>query len=112
MWSIKKPDRNYKKMDKQQKALNLLGLATRAGKLVTGQSLVLEAIRKNEVDLVVLASDTSDNTKKQFLNKCEYYAVPLVVEFTKAELSQAIGKERSVCAFADSGFAQSFQKLH
>lgn len=108
--NIRKRERNFK-MDKKQKALNLLGLAQRAGKLLSGESLVLEAIRKQEATLVVFASNASDNTKKQFLNKCEYYDVPVLFPFLKADISKAIGKERTVCAFTDDGFAQSFQKL-
>lgn len=98
-------------MDKRQKALNLLGLATRAGKLLSGESLVLDAVRKQEAKVVVLATDASANTRKQFLNKCEYYSIPIVVEYTREEISQSIGKERTVCALSDHGFAQSFQKL-
>lgn len=110
MLNIKKHGRNFR-MDKKQKGLNLLGLAQGAGKLLSGESIVLEAIRKKEAKLVVFASDASDNTKKQFLNKCEYYDVPVLILFLKAEISKAIGKERTVCAFTDDGFAKSFQKL-
>jgi ribosomal protein L7Ae-like RNA K-turn-binding protein len=98
-------------MDKKQKALNLLGLATRARKLLSGESVVLEAVRKNEAIYVIVAENASENTKKQFLNKCEYYSVPIVIQFSKEEISQAIGKDRTVCAFIDNGFAASFQKL-
>lgn len=74
--------------------------------------MVLEAIQKKEVKLVILANDASANTKKQFLNKCAYYTIPIVSEnFTREEISQAIGKVRTVCAFEDEGFARSFQKL-
>lgn len=98
-------------MDNDQKALNLLGLAQRAGKLLSGESLVLEAVRKKEARLVVLATDASKNTQKQFLNKCEYYDIPLNVHFSRDSISLAVGKDRTVCAFTDNGFAQSFQKL-
>lgn len=96
-------------MDNQQKALNLLGLATRARQLVSGTGIVLETLRKNRAALVVLAADASENTKKQFLNKCEYYDTPLIIDFSQTEISSAIGKERTVCAFTDNGFARSFK---
>lgn len=46
------------------RALSQLGLAMRAGKVVTGDEIVLKAIRSSEAKLVILAGDASDNTKK------------------------------------------------
>jgi ribosomal protein L7Ae-like RNA K-turn-binding protein len=98
-------------MKNKEKALNLLGLATRARKLESGSQTVIDAIRKKKAKLVILADDASPNTKKQFLDKSDYYEIPIHVILSKAEISQAIGKERTVCAFTDDGFAQSFKKL-
>lgn len=44
--------------------LNTLGLAARARKIVTGETLITK-IRSNEVEFVIIASDASDNTKKR-----------------------------------------------
>lgn len=44
--------------------LNTLGLAARARKIVTGETLITK-IRSNEVEFVIIASDASDNTKKK-----------------------------------------------
>lgn len=96
-------------MNNRKKALNLLGLAMRAGKLTSGTNRVLESIRKQESSLVIVAEDASENTKKQFLNKCDYYQSPLVIIFCGAEISSALGRERTVCAFTDDGFAKSFK---
>ncbi|MDN6193496.1 MAG: ribosomal L7Ae/L30e/S12e/Gadd45 family protein [Alkalibacterium sp.] len=98
-------------MNNRQRTLNLFGLAQRAGKLVSGEALVLQSVRSNKAKIVCLASDASNNTSKQFLNKCEYYNVPLVVEFTREELSHTLGKDRTVCALIDDGFKHSLQKL-
>ena len=51
------------------KALSYLGLAMRAGKIVTGDEAVLKAVRSSEAKLVVLAGDASDNTQKKFRDK-------------------------------------------
>lgn len=96
-------------MNNRKKALNLLGLAMRAGKLISGTNQVLESIRDQESSLVIVAEDASENTKKQFLNKCDYYQSPLVIIFYQAEISSALGRERTVCAFTDDGFAKSFK---
>ena len=47
----------------KEKALNLLGLAMRAGKLVTGEELTLKDIRAQKVNLVFIASDAGKNTQ-------------------------------------------------
>lgn len=47
------------------KTLSYLGLAMRAGKIVTGDEAVLKAVRSSEARLVVLAGDASDNTQKE-----------------------------------------------
>lgn len=98
-------------MNNKTKALNLLGLAMRARKLESGTQTVLANIRNQNAKLVIIADDASPNTKKQFLDKSDYYKIPSVINFSKDEISQAIGKERTVCAFTDNGFAQSFKKL-
>ena len=49
--------------------LSLLGLASRARKIVTGETLI-KKIRTNAIYLVIIASDASDNTKKKFIDKC------------------------------------------
>lgn len=98
-------------MDNKQKSLNLLGLAQRSGNLISGEALVLSSIRSQEAKVVILASDASENTVKQFLNKCEHYRIPALISFDREDISKAIGKMRTVVAITDGGFAQSLQKL-
>jgi len=98
-------------MTPEQKMLNLLGLALRAGKLTTGEEMTVKAVQKNEAACVICASDCSDNTREKLENKCRFYNVPLVILFNTAEISQAIGKTRSICALTDRGFAKSFLRL-
>ncbi|MGZ7246578.1 ribosomal L7Ae/L30e/S12e/Gadd45 family protein, partial [Streptococcus pyogenes] len=45
--------------NKKQKVLNLLGLAQRAGRLISGEELVVDAIRKGQAKLVFLAEDAA-----------------------------------------------------
>lgn len=95
----------------KQKQLNLLGLAQRASKLQSGEEIVLNEIRKGTAQLVLVANDSSENTKKKIEDKCRYYNVALFTDFTTVEMSQALGKKRSIIAICDRGFALSFQKL-
>lgn len=46
-----------------QKICGLLGLATRAGKIVAGTDACLQEIEKHNVKLLILAVDSADRTK-------------------------------------------------
>ncbi|WP_187355309.1 YlxQ family RNA-binding protein [Paenibacillus tengchongensis] len=93
------------------KALSYLGLAMRAGKIVTGDESVLKAVRSSEAKLVVLAGDASDNTQKKFRDKCGTYDIPLVIASDRDELGASIGKDqRVVLAVTDKGFAEMVSK--
>ena len=78
-----------------------LGLCRRAGKLVIGTPLVLEAVRKGKASLVLLAADVSENTEKKITPLCAHRGVPAKkCALTKTEIAKAIGKENEVGAVA------------
>lgn len=86
--------------------LNTLGLAARARKIVTGETLITK-IRSDEVDFVIIASDASDNAKKKITDKCTSYKIDYVIASTTDELSKAIGKKNRVAVgIQDAGFAK------
>jgi ribosomal protein L7Ae-like RNA K-turn-binding protein len=90
----------------------MLGMAMRAGKLVTGEEGVVLAIRQNKVNLVFLAEDASPNTTKKITDKSIYYKVPVMTVESRYELGHAIGKaERVVVGISDKGFANKMKTL-
>lgn len=90
--------------------LNLLGIAFKAGKLVHGTDLTLSAVRQNKVKLLILASDASENTKKQVRDKAAFYQVEVMDIFPSDALSKAIGKRnRMVLGILDKGIADSIK---
>ena len=94
------------KMTAANKVLSRLGLAMRAGKLSSGEEIVLKAIRSGEAKLVLLSGDASENTRKKIADKCASYGIPLLIGFTRHELGAAVGKpERVIFAVTDKGFA-------
>ena len=97
-------------MNKKQ-VLNLLGLAQRARKITTGEDLVLRKIQKRQAQIVFLAADCGQTTQKKFSDKCQSYQVPLATNFTRAELSVAIGQVRSIIVVTDSGFGKKLKSL-
>ncbi|CAI6027974.1 hypothetical protein COHCIP112018_00585 [Cohnella sp. JJ-181] len=93
-------------MTTNDKTLSRLGLAMRAGKLVSGDETVLKSIRGGEAKLVVIARDASDNTRKKVADKCASYGVELLTGYSRYDLGSAVGKpERVLFAVTDQGFA-------
>lgn len=92
--------------------LNLVGLAYRARKCSTGESIIIKDIQANKVKLLLIASDIGDQTKKKLTDKCSSYDVPYMEVDDRATLAHAIGKqERVAIAILDDGFAKKLQSL-
>lgn len=88
--------------------LNLLGLATRARKIVLGEEFVLKVMSKTN-KVVFLANDAGDNITKKIKDKAETYSCLLIQSYSTEELSRAIGKEnRKVILVDDKGFNKTF----
>ena len=49
---------------KKNKILSLLGLATRSRNVVSGEFMTEKAVKNYSAELVIVAEDASDNTKK------------------------------------------------
>ena len=93
------------------RALSMLGIATKAGKTVTGEFATEKAVKEGTAFLVVVAGDASDNTKKKFKNMCDYYQVTIKVFADKVSLGNACGKEfRASLAVTDAGLANAVVK--
>ena len=95
-----------------QKVLQLLGLAFKAKKVISGEDFCVEGIRKNEIKYLFLANDAGVNTTKRITDKASYYNVVLDTRFTSSELSNAIGKKnRMVVGITDIGFAKKIKEI-
>jgi ribosomal protein L7Ae-like RNA K-turn-binding protein len=87
-------------------------MANRAGKLVSGEDAVRNAIRQKKAKLAIISTDASDNTKKRFNNSAAYYNVPCILWGEKQLLGKCIGKsERSVIGIVDINFCNNITKL-
>ena len=94
------------------KALSLIGLATKAGKTVSGEFSTEKSVKTGKGYLTIVAGDSSENTKKKFRNMCTYYEVPLYILSDKETLGHARGKEfRASLAVQDANFAQAIMKV-
>ena len=92
----------------RNKVLSYLGLATRAGRVVSGEFCVEKSVRQRRARLVLVSEDASENSRKNFRNLCTYYKVPLYFFGSREELGAACGKEaRASAAIEDEGLAMA-----
>lgn len=84
-----------------------LGLAFRAGKVVSGTDTVIEKLRKKQLYLILLASDASDNTKKKINDKAKTYETKVIETYDSQTISISIGKSNiKVIGITDEGFSK------
>ena len=96
-------------MDNNKQAF-ALGLAQKAGKIVSGDFAVKSALKSGTVKLLVVAEDTAPNSKKELCYLAEQAGVPVVELLTRWEIGGALGKgQRAAAAITDSNFASMLQ---
>lgn len=99
-----------KKLESQ--IFQLLGIAMRARKIITGEELATREIQNGKAHLVIISNDASANTTKKITDKCTFFNVEKQVFGSREELGYAIGKEsRVVLAITDAGFAGKLSEL-
>ena len=90
---------------------SMIGMAMKAGKVVSGEFATEKAVKTGKAFLVVVSAAASDNTKKMFRNMCSFYGVPMYIYGSKEDLGHSMGKEfRASLAVTDEGFAKSIKK--
>lgn len=98
-------------MKNNNKVLSLLGLATKAGRVASGEFSTEKSVKTGKGFLVLVADDASQNTKKKFQNMCDFYEVPIYFIADKEELGRFCGKEfRASLAVQDENFAKAMLK--
>ena len=91
--------------------LSMIGMATKAGKTVSGEFATEKAVKTGKAFLVIVSDAASDNTKKMFRNMCTFYKVSMYTYGLKEDLGHSMGKEfRASLAVTDEGFAKSIEK--
>ena len=94
------------------KALGLLSLARKAGRIEVGEAPVGVAVRAGKAKLVLVAQDASDHTLRKTRNLVAGTKHPLLkVPYDKDTLGNTVGYSAiSVCALTDSALALNFAK--
>jgi len=88
--------------------LALLGLARKAGQLVSGDMACREALQRRHVHLLILANDAANRTKRFYIEEAKRAGIPLMeTAISKAALGHAIGSpDRAVIVVCHPGFAK------
>lgn len=98
-----------------QKVINLLTICRKAGKMVTGFDVSLNAIKDGSSRCILIASNTSPKTVKELkfqisrnnLSNVELLQMPITME----DVDKAINVYAGVIAICDDGFSKTFKKL-
>ena len=94
------------------KALHLISLAQKAGRVKTGEFLTMKAVKEGAAHLVVIATDTSEKARDRILKICDSFACKTAVFGSKADLGHFTGaRSKSVLCITDEGLSKAFLKL-
>ena len=95
-----------------RRVLDLLGLAARAGSILTGIDSVRRAAREDSVYRVILAEDAASGQQGKLTPLLEARKVPFHTLFTREELGGATGRSPvSAIGITDRNFARRTGEL-
>lgn len=93
--------------DARERALNLLGIALRGGRLEVGTVSVKEGARRGTIAVAVLAADAGENARDRVVPQLEAAGVPVAEAADRRALGAALGRERVVVVgVTDRGLAR------
>lgn len=91
----------------------MIGLCVRAGRTAFGSEQCALLVRSGKVELVIVAEDASENTKKRIRDKCTSFGTPYISFGTVSSLARCTGKGKvSVIGIRDKGFAAAILKIY
>ena len=94
------------------KVYGLLGIASKAGKVISGTDIILEKLSRKKVKLVIIAKDASEKTIKNMKYYCDKEDVEIIIYGNISENSKAIGKNnRATIGVIDKNLAEAIKKL-
>lgn len=95
------------------KFLSMTGLCKKAGKIVIGTDRVKSTVKNSKVYLVIMASDTAANTKKDIIGFCRNFKVNYIeVDYTKEKIGNALGfAEVAFYAVTNKNFTKAIENI-
>lgn len=96
----------------EKKIYNYLGIAQRAGKIVSGENTLISKGKFNQYMLLLIALDAAETVQKRFINKAINNKVDYLLFGSKEQLGLSIGKSpRTVLALTDKNLTQKIKEL-
>lgn len=93
-----------------EKIVNLLSMAQRAGKCASGRTQAQKALESKKAVLMLIATDASADSKAEFYKLAEKYEIKKFEVLNRERLGSALGKEqRSVAVLLDRGFGKAME---
>jgi ribosomal protein L7Ae-like RNA K-turn-binding protein len=94
------------------KLMSLLGLAQKAGRIISGDQVIEKALRDRKIKLLLIAADAAENTCEKYSHLAEACRIEWHLVLTKEELGQAVGKQyRAAVGINDEGFGRAMAKI-
>ena len=90
----------------RSKIHSYLGFARKSRNLVAGYNACCDAVKRNQVKLLLLAGDLSENTIKYFQKLSTERGLALRVYEDRETLTSMTGLSRGVYGITDQGLAQ------
>ena len=95
------------------KILGLIGLSARAGKICFGTDSTKQEVEKRKAKLIIVAENSSDRTKRKFIQLCEKNNIPILIYSNIDDISKAIGKEnKAVIGIKEENLAKEIEKIY
>ena len=95
---------------KADKVMSMLGIAAKAGGIVSGEFSTEKAIKDGKAYLVIVACDASVNTQKRFCDMAMFRGIPIYRYGDKENLGHFVGKEfRASLAVTNEQLARSIE---
>ena len=92
--------------------LSMLGMARRAGAVVSGTDAVRAAVRESPVGFAILAEDASATQRKKLEPLLEARGVGFTIRYTRRELGAAVGRPPATAVLVtEAGLAGRIREL-
>lgn len=98
----------------KDKALSMLGLARRAGRLAMGHDMAEQSILKGKAKMLLLCSDTSPRLCREFEKTLAVNNINIPVyqaDITMAEIHFSVGYKAGVMTIEDENFTKRIIEL-
>lgn len=94
-----------------ERALSLISLSRKAGKVVDGREAIDKGIEKGDIMLLLLAQDLSTGSSKEIIDNCLRREIRYYTYLSKDEMGVLIGKgERGAVGITDESLASLLEK--